>query len=343
MHIRITQLAIVFICSIFAESAVARQLYAVLAIDTHSDLGASVATDLKNIKKVLRTGIPRNSLQIIELIGKDVSERMITNTLTNLKIQQDDAVLFYYSGHGGFSPEEGHFLILNNSGRVLRSSIVQSIKKPLTPRFWAVITDCCASVSGEPAPSPAGAFPANTTLLTHLFFNTDGRIDITSCRPEQVSIGMPPPIGGAFTWSFCRALEQNANKRLDWNDVFKITREKTARFSEIKMQNDFKPHTYRDIPQKTQTPYSFRRMYGRDVNDLRLGVEHINRRILKVKNGSPASRSGLTAGMKVIRVNGHAITDDNHLITAVNFSQKKATIDIESNGIEQTFNVELEN
>lgn len=320
----------------------AQRLHALLVADTDTggNIGVSVRTDIKNLRTILEAGLPAAQLRIVEITGNEVTPNNLTSRLRNLQINSDDAVIIYYSGHGGFDPDRGHYFALTNGGRLYRSAVVSAITQPYTPRFWGVITDCCASIppiSVAPVLAPGD----RTTLLTHLFLETKGRVDITSSRPEQISLGIQPPFGGVFTWSLCKVLNENANQRLQWDEVFRLTRAETAEFSEAFMRNNRDPHVHNGIPQQTQIPYSFRTMYGNDVNGLRLGMSCQNMVVTSVRNQSPASNAGLRSGMRVIRVNGTPVSSDKQIATAINFSTRTATLDVESNGRGQTIEVHL--
>ncbi len=319
-----------------------QRLHALLVADTDTGgkIGVSVRTDIKNLRTILEAGLPAARLRITEITGNAVTPNNLTSRLRNLQINSDDAVIIYYSGHGGFDPNRGHYFALTNGGRLYRSAVVSAITQPYTPRFWGVITDCCASIPPI-AVAPILAPGDRTTLLTHLFLETRGRVDFTSSRPEQISLGIPPPIGGLFTWSLCKVLDENANQRLQWDDVFRLTRAETADFSEGFMAKNRDTHIHNGITQRTQIPYSFRTMYGKDVNGLRLGMSSQGMVVTSVRSQSPASRAGLRSGMRVIRVNGTRVSSDRQIATAINFSTRTATLDVESNGVGRTINVRL--
>jgi len=324
------------------QAAHAQRLHAFLVADTAMGgaLADSVERDIRNLRSVLEVGLPRGRLQIIQLTGPDVTPNSITTRLRNLPINPEDAVVLFYSGHGGYDPNRGHFLALTRGGRLDRSEVVSAITQPVTPRFWGVITDCCASIPPV-AVAPVFMPGDQTTLLTHLFLETSGKVDITSSRPEQISLGLPPPIGGVFTWSLCGVLKDHASERLNWNEVFQLTRAETAEFAERFLGQDQNPHRHNGIPQRTQIPYSFRPMYGREVNGLRLGMTSQNLVVISVDDQSPAARAGLRPGVRVLRVNGLPMTSDQQIATAVNFSSRDVTLEIERNGRVESVRIRL--
>lgn len=321
------------------SSADGQTLHAILCADTDSNLEVAVRQDLNHLQFVLKQGLPEGRLSITELSGPGLTGAKITSTLRNLQIQKNDSVLFYYSGHGGYLPDRGHYLSLTNSRRLFRSEVITAITQPYTPKFWAVITDCCASVPNIAA-QPILVPPKSTRLLSHLFLETEGRLDITSSRPEQVSLVLDQTRGSAFTWALCNVLNDNAGQQLDWNDVFHKVREETASMTEQTFANGT-THQHRGINQRTQTPYSFRPMYGRQVNGLRLGIDHNSLRITSIRSDLPAANSELRVGMRVRSVNGQKVVDDDHLVTAVNFSPRVADFEVEHKGHIRNLQVEL--
>ncbi len=321
------------------SAADAQTLHAILCGDTASNIGVAVQQDLNHVRQTLKEGLPAGRLNAIELSGPGLTGNKITSILRNLQIQANDSVLFYYSGHGGYLPGSGHYLSLTNSSRLHRSEVISAITQPYTPRFWAVITDCCASVP-DVAALPVLIPPQSTRLLSHLFLETEGRLDITSSRPEQVSLVLDQTRGSAFTWALCNVLNDNARGQLEWDDVFHKVRKETASLTEQALEHG-NTHQHRGINQRTQTPYSFRPMYGRQVNGLRLGIDHNNLRITSIRSDLPAANSELRVGMRVKSVNGQNVSDDDHLVTAVNFSPKVAEFEVEHNGRVRNVQVEL--
>jgi hypothetical protein len=310
---------------VLASAAQAQRLHAILVADTlDKQIGKSVGNGLQEIKHTLRDGLG-DRLSVIELTGNVVTPNKIKDTLLNIRIRGNDAVLLYYLGHGGCDQQYRHFFALNR-GRLYRSEVVNSITQPLKPRFWAVISDCCASISQvTPAPIPVKA--EQQTLFKHLFLDTSGSLNITSSRPEQVSLGCSS--GGIFSSSFCEVLKRNSHKRLDWDDVFRMTRSETGKRSEEAFRTPgMKPIFYNGVKQQTQTPFSFQKMYRKEVNGLRLGIVHSQMVVACVYPNLPAWRAGIRRRMRIHTVNGFRVKNDSQLITAINFSPRKATIGI---------------
>lgn len=303
----------------------AQRLHAILVADTWSNIGKSCEADLDKLEKTLKDGLPNGRLLVTKITGADVRKDNILRTARELVIQPNDSVLFYYSGHGAYDPEEGHYLDLTGAERrsVLRSEVITALTKPATPRFWVLMTDCCAGVSSLQKTAVYGR-TNSTTLLTNLFFNTTGSIDITSSRPEQVSYC------NVFTPMFCEVLHNNATKALKWDEVFSQARRATASLGEavIPRLDEENKHYSRELLQQTQIPYSFDTMYNQNVNGYRLGVTFSELTVGPVMAESAASKAGLRSGMQILRINGDRVSGDSHAKLAVEFSPRSMTINV---------------
>lgn len=328
-------LTLLFAASLLSSNATAQTLHAILIADTDSNIGLSVAADVENLEKTLRNGLPASKLSIKKIDGSSVSPSYLKQYIRNLPIQPNDPVLVYYSGHGGFDPNRGHFLA-TEQGRLYRSELINSLTQPYTPKFWALITDCCANYSRYTT-TPYVQSPDSTRLLTHLFFETNGNIDITSSKPGQVSMGMAD--GGLFTKSLCNVLKENADRSLNWDRVFRTTRSRAARLAERYF--DDSDTSYRGYPQRTQIAWSFDTMYGQNVNDSRLGIGLNGRWIQQVDSGSAASNGGLKPGMTVVGVNGYRVDNDQDIRAAVFQSPQDATIQVRTASGTRQYSVEL--
>jgi hypothetical protein len=111
-------------------------------------------------------------------------------------VRPTDALLFYYTGHGGWdaaegraNDEKGHYLALS-AGTLYRSKLRQAM---LTrdPGAVYILTDCCSSLTqsespraGTPAPGQAGLRPQWQTFRD-LFFLHHGLVDIQAASRGQ--------------------------------------------------------------------------------------------------------------------------------------------------------------
>lgn len=305
----------------------AQVLHAIIAADTNNaDIGASVAVDAKAMVAALKNGLPANQLRIHVIPANKVTRQYLLGIVKTLVIDSRDSVLVYYSGHGGYTNNRGHHFALSNGERIDRSEMLRAITQPLTPRFYALITDCCASrVAGKPLVVPVPGAVDPTVLLRNLFFRKPGSVDINSSRPEQVSWGTD--VGGAFTSSLIRHWRSNAGNAQDWSQVFSEVRNMTAQHAEDIIADEIKTNGMKNIhfvsgfPQLTQTVYSFRLfMDGERINGLRLGaIWDDNGRVVFV---DPVGPVNLAPGDQIIRINGVPTKSLTDVQIGVYFSPK---------------------
>lgn len=152
------------------------------------------------------------------LTGDEANPANIIKALEGLvgKTQHrtDDAVLFYYSGHGAMDPSEGHYLALS-SGDILRKRI-RDLLLQMPVRLRLILTDSCGSYifsdRGQRfAFETAMRFEEKFQLIQNLFFESRGIVDINSAAPGTVS-KITPDIGGYWTYAFCSLLTADHNE-----------------------------------------------------------------------------------------------------------------------------------
>ena len=81
----------------------AATLHAIIVCDTHTDeIGFSVQRDLENMKTEARVISNETDLDLnlITFSGKSCNPEVILNQIQTLAVAPDDAVFFYFSGHG---------------------------------------------------------------------------------------------------------------------------------------------------------------------------------------------------------------------------------------------------
>ena len=93
-----------------------RKVHALLVVDTLSDLGESVKVDGERIDHLLSNNCRKTGPRSGVLTGKDVNADAILSYYRGLKVGRDDALFFYYAGHGATDPQKGHFLALQELG-----------------------------------------------------------------------------------------------------------------------------------------------------------------------------------------------------------------------------------
>src|SRR5262245_6994573 len=104
------------------------KLYALVVCDTHAAGGIAddVEVDRQHMAWVLSKAFDadgrRHRLHLTVLAGKDATPARIYQYYEGLQTTKDDTLLFYYSGHGGMTQDQGHLLAMRY-GTVWRSEL----------------------------------------------------------------------------------------------------------------------------------------------------------------------------------------------------------------------------
>ena len=188
-----------------------RKVHALLVVDTLSGLGESVKVDGERIDRLLSNMLPKDRAEIGVLTGKDVNANAILSYFRGLKVGRDDALFFYYAGHGATDPQKGHFLALQELGTkpLLRADLRRAMQEH-QPGLVVIMTDCCSTRFTLPA-RPAGSTWTRETphrfepVLRCLLYQSRGLVDITAAS-GNASFGDDHE-GGIFTRSFAKLVE----------------------------------------------------------------------------------------------------------------------------------------
>jgi hypothetical protein len=215
----------------------------------------------------------RIEIRTLGLDEEDVSPQSIINYYRNIDVGNDDVLVFYYAGHGGWDVNRGHFLAM--SGRDFFREDLRAAMTGRHARSIIILTDCCSNY-GEFTP-PARRAPAKWPGFQNLFFQSRGIVDIQAASESQFG-WLSRDEGGFFTsaltYLLCEPigdLEADKDGFLTWNEFFPQLRDATDRnFDKAKEQapNDA------DIKGSTaQVPQAFNLAYWPE-----------NRRYFKVVN-----------------------------------------------------------
>lgn len=212
----------------------AQTLHAILVADVSPSAGwgkytASVMMDLTHVSTSISENMPEASVHLTRLTfeeDQDSSPKNLLDAIATLKVRPNDAILFYFTGHGA-ADDQGHYLALAQ-GHLYRKDLLDALsakKAGLT----ALITDCCNTrsdgylfvspyihVDRPPAPSP---------LFRTLFFETKGIVDINSSSPSESSFfapiteGSPDAFGSIFTLAWSRWNGQEKSRARSWDEM----------------------------------------------------------------------------------------------------------------------------
>jgi hypothetical protein len=252
-----------------------KKLYVVLVFDTDDeDLAPSLEKDEDRIKTLLRVTIPSSRYEIARTLkGKQVSAARIVAAVKSLrgKVTPDDALLFFYGGHGAMNDTYGHVLKMSAGGADLPRTLLRQELEKLGAGLTVMLTDCCSTrekhvdgavmtaVTGRPA---VGIHPP----VRNLFFQARGVVDVTAAT-ESEAAWSDDKNGGLFTRSLSRMLlmkphelkklTRDDDEFLTWRKFFPLLQSDTQKF--FKDWSAAMRARYPDakIRAETQKPHAF--------------------------------------------------------------------------------------
>lgn len=245
------------------------KLYALLVVDINSGLGESVVIDGDRVKDALRHGIGSDRLALTTLTGKEVTPREILAYYQNLrnKVTKDDALFFFYCGHGAIDVDRGHFLYLQEgkAENLYRADLRQAMVK-LGAGLTVIVTDCCSEkmklkAKHKTRASPEPLHDDAKPIFRNLFFQHRGLVDITAAT-DNCSWGDDHQ-GGLFTRNFGKLLANSRIQEVDANhDGFVSWKEFFTRVQALteKTFSVWAPKARSDgekIDQTSQKPHAF--------------------------------------------------------------------------------------
>jgi hypothetical protein len=232
-----------------------------LLIDT---LGANAdvngfAADKDSMKRVIKETMRDQNLEdrytLDILHGADATPARVLAYYRELKVAPTDALLCYYSGHGGAHKGGGHFLELK-AGRLLRDDLRKAMEGR-RPRLVVLLSDCCADYGDVPlsrilladdgkkdAKKKRDPGARQNTLrsprgetLRHLLFHGRGVVDITACDLGKVAFSSTSR-GGYFTLTLVNLLRTDSDRFeadgdgvVGWGTFFATLQETTRRYA----------------------------------------------------------------------------------------------------------------
>lgn len=244
-----------------------KKVHALVVIDTNSDLREDILVDKHRMEDFLAQSIPRDRLQLRTLVGSDVTADKVLRYYRDLKTNENEALFFYYAGHGGTDPAKGgHFLYFQQgkSASLVRSRLRQEMeaKKPGLVVIW---TDCCSNfvrLPGSAKPTRAPVLPAKelNPIVRSLLFQHRGVVDITAAT-DAPSWGDSED-GGVFTRTLVRLcsgkladLDANKDGIVSWKEFFpKLEAETERTFLSYARKHRSRGEM---VDSKTQKPHAF--------------------------------------------------------------------------------------
>jgi uncharacterized caspase-like protein len=304
------------------------KVYVIMAVDAKNfggNASDAIELDRKSITSLFVSSVPKSDLEIINIAeGVEISGKAILDTVDSVNVDSNDTIIFYYSGHGAVDDDQGRFLQLSGSAELLRSKLIEAMKKK-SARLKILLTDCCAAEvdlpeaeSSAPKLKPATEW---TKLASDLFREPEGFIDISSSTRPELSWISKTGEGSVFTLELTELFTEHTNLgKLSWKEFFQLLKEGTVERS-----------TNERGESKKQTPELITLELGNNSEKRRVGVD-VQRNpnggvtVVKVVEGLPAAEAGLEPGDVILTWNEAEIRDAKHFGQLVDESKGKVEI-----------------
>jgi hypothetical protein len=245
--------------SVIAQTSV---LHLVIATDDLADnVGPFVKQDKENVCKEFQLQVPRDRRNIVLVKPKAMDSERIIRVIrrpNGKDIGPNDALVFFYSGHGGFDQSRGHYLWLSQVKKALvREDLREEIKRS-PARLRVILTSCCSSVRNlaHDEVGSVGAPFGLTPLMDSLFFSYSGFVDLTAAKPGEFAFILPTQEGGGtiFGQAVVDCLSDNKDRRLSWEE-FRSSVAQVSQHSFQRVYGQF--HHQNGFVQTTQTLTTF--------------------------------------------------------------------------------------
>lgn len=210
----------------------AERVRVVLVVDTDAAvIGPNMRVNEWRLRAALSTGLPGAEPDALTVLsGRRATPSEVLRRLAAAAAGPDGAPLFYYCGHGGIAG--GKHVLAMRHGHLNRSEVVRAVVAA-RPGLGVVITDCCANQTpsagevGEPTAVARPQQAAGPSPLSDLLLYQRGLVDLTACRPGEVT-WCDPYRGGHFTAALLDALDEGGNlppgRPLTWGAYFAVVR-----------------------------------------------------------------------------------------------------------------------
>jgi hypothetical protein len=218
--------------------SVAGDLITVIVADTYDDsIGDSTSADLFKMSAMMSKIATNTEMKHKEVIIKDnlTTASNMLKTIKSLEVQEDDVVIFYFSGHGYRTPSKGDSLWPNLYFSLRDEGVeyekVVAILQQKNPRLLLTVADVCNNVISEfNAPMLVksmmfreGAEKKVNDNYRKLFLQTRGMVRITSSKAGEYSWATRR--GGTFTLALLKNMEVELSSSVpaDWGKMLDRT------------------------------------------------------------------------------------------------------------------------
>ena len=253
----IATLTLFFAATQFAHAG--RKLYVIVAADKDdASIGRYCSTDAGNIGQLFSLNIHRDEIHLIDVPASQLTTAGIRSVIRNSGIGAEDAVLFYYSGHGHYARDGKQYFVVGGRqiGRESITTELQSRGAGLT----VLISDACFNFNDVPPPGGVTSrqvmLGPTQPLFRKLFFETNGFINLSSCQKDEKAATHPDSSQGSV---FTKALVDVLNLKrsmagVTWQSIINEVGQETSRQFQLQHPDGVTMETSDDfINQRSQT------------------------------------------------------------------------------------------
>ncbi len=230
------KLIIICIIILISDVAVAKLKSILVILDEYENPGlnsisTAVKKDFANIKYFIRLLKKRKVIKIakpIILKGPYATKSRLKKIIKNIKLNKNDVLLIYFSGHGGIGKKGKLYLAMYDDSYVYRHELEPAIRRKKA-RLKIIITDACSnSIAGLPGGTTRSIKLRSawgTKNLKILFNKYRGLYYITAASKGEFAYG-DSIVGGWFTESIIQQVLIQ-NPPATWEEVSEQTQENT--------------------------------------------------------------------------------------------------------------------
>ncbi|MDO4627775.1 MAG: PDZ domain-containing protein [Planctomycetia bacterium] len=307
-----------------------------------------IQKDVANITNFFKRRVPTEQLKVTDIDGTMVSPNAIRQAVNALQAEENDTIVFYYSGHAAYDSDNGgQFFQLfdekDNRENITRAEIRELMLRKNT-RLVVLLTDCCNVFDenrkfGLKMGAMRGTVNTLAPVIDKLFFKTEGVVNITSSQVGQYSYALQD--GSIFTVALIQTLEKVnhdllKNDKVTWYEMLNqlsitanvLFKEKYPKGASPNGQMSQLPHAY-EFPQLPRL--------GVAVMSLPMG----NVRVSEVVPGMPGDKAGIKIGDVITFVNGEEVLSEPDYSRAIDSAPTVSKIKFQRDGKEMEVQVEL--